>query len=93
MLDYEAVKDFYTEKLINDRKGRGRMESAAFHTVEWAYLQGVKDGGLCASMLYDALSVAGVVGHDKNATVEELVQTLRMVRAVLVEINDQITVQ
>lgn len=39
-LDYEAVKDFFFEKLAADRHGRGRMESAQYHTVQWVFLQG-----------------------------------------------------
>lgn len=39
-LDYEAVKDFFYNKLSQDRQGRGRMESAIFHTVQHVYLLG-----------------------------------------------------
>ncbi len=39
-LDYEAVKDFFFDKLEKDRKGRGRMESALYHTAQWIFLQG-----------------------------------------------------
>lgn len=39
-LDYEAVKDFFYNKLSQDRQGRGRMESAIFHTVQHVYTIG-----------------------------------------------------
>jgi len=39
-LDYEAVKDFFYEKLTHDRTGHGRMESALYHTAQWIFLQG-----------------------------------------------------
>jgi hypothetical protein len=40
MLDYEAAKDFFYTKLSMDRTGRGRMESAYYHTAQWIFLQG-----------------------------------------------------
>lgn len=43
-LDYDAVKRFFAEKLATDFSGRGRVESAFFHTVQMAYAQGLKNG-------------------------------------------------
>ena len=39
-LDYEMAKDVFHEKLTNDLHGRGRMESAFYHTAQWIFLQG-----------------------------------------------------
>lgn len=39
-LNYEEVKDFFYEKLTHDRQGRGRLESAIFHTVVFVYQRG-----------------------------------------------------
>ena len=39
-LDYEAAKDVFFRKLEHDRFGRGRMESALFHTAAWIFEQG-----------------------------------------------------
>lgn len=39
-LDYEAVKDYFFAKLECDRHGRGRMESALYHTAQWIFEQG-----------------------------------------------------
>jgi hypothetical protein len=36
-LDYEAVKEYFYTKLSEDRRGRGRMESAIFHTVQHVF--------------------------------------------------------
>ena len=39
-LDYERAKDRFFEKLAADRHGRGRMESALYHTAQWIFEQG-----------------------------------------------------
>lgn len=39
-LDYESVKDYFFAKLERDRHGRGRMESALYHTAQWVFMQG-----------------------------------------------------
>jgi hypothetical protein len=44
-LDYDRVKAFFAEKLAGDFAGRGRFESAFFHTVRMCYEQGLRDGG------------------------------------------------
>jgi hypothetical protein len=44
VLDYNEVKRFYAEKLAQEITGRGRIESAFFHTLKMVYLEGVKDG-------------------------------------------------
>jgi hypothetical protein len=49
MLDYEEVKEFFAKKLAEDFKGRGRFESAFYHTVVRAYKQGLADGAQPAS--------------------------------------------
>lgn len=38
--DYEAAKDFYFDKLQADRTGKGRMESALFHTAQYIFAKG-----------------------------------------------------
>ena len=44
-LDYDRVKAFFADKLASDFAGRGRFESAFFHTVQMCYEQGLRDGG------------------------------------------------
>ena len=44
MLDYSAVKKVFADKLASDPDGTGRFESAFYHTIKFAYLQGVEDG-------------------------------------------------
>ena len=43
-LDYDRVKHFFADKLASDFAGRGRFESAFFHTVQMVYEQGMRDG-------------------------------------------------
>lgn len=43
MLDYEDVKRFYAEKLVEDLRGHGRMESAFFHTCVYAFERGLTE--------------------------------------------------
>lgn len=38
--DYEEAKDFYFDKLQADRTGKGRMESALFHTAQFIFDKG-----------------------------------------------------
>lgn len=42
-LDYEQAKKFFNDKLTNDLEGKGRVESALYHTAMWIYEQGYKD--------------------------------------------------
>jgi len=44
MLDYEDCKRIYAEKIGADWQGRGRMESAFFRAVKYAYEKGLQDG-------------------------------------------------
>lgn len=44
ILDYEAVKAFYFAKGAGDCAGRGRFESAFFHTIHMVFEQGLKAG-------------------------------------------------
>jgi hypothetical protein len=44
MLDYEVVKAFYFAKGASDCTGRGRFESAFFHTIQMVFEQGIKAG-------------------------------------------------
>jgi hypothetical protein len=46
MLDYEEAKRFFHEKLGNDHFGQGRMESAFYHTAQWIWLHGHREGVL-----------------------------------------------
>lgn len=39
-IDYESVKEFFFTKLSADLYGRGRMESALYHTAQWIFLRG-----------------------------------------------------
>jgi len=41
--DYEAAKKFFNDKLTNDLEGKGRVESALFHTATMIYGEGCKD--------------------------------------------------
>lgn len=51
-LDYEQVKDVFYTKLERDRHGRGRMESAFFHTAQWIFKQGCQhEDTLCARIV------------------------------------------
>lgn len=43
MMDYEAIKRFYAEKLIEDLQGHGRMESAFFHTCGYVFDKGMAE--------------------------------------------------
>ena len=42
-LDYEEVKRFFYDKLTHDLEGKGRMESALYHTAMWIYQKGIDD--------------------------------------------------
>jgi len=67
-LDYEEVKDFFYAKLSDDRYGRGRMESAFFHTASFIFAKA------CARQaeLEEALSAAQVGREAQMARVSEL---------------------
>jgi hypothetical protein len=45
-IDYEAVKEYFFQKLERDRTGKYRMESALFHTAQWIFMQGCAERGL-----------------------------------------------
>lgn len=49
LLDYEAIKEFYFAKGANDHAGRGRFESAFFHTIRMVFEQGLKAGAKAAA--------------------------------------------
>lgn len=56
MIDYERdVKAFFAEKLASDLMGKGRIESAAYHTARHVYLKGVEDGLKAAGLDADAI--------------------------------------
>lgn len=56
MIDYERdVKAFFAEKLASDLIGKGRIESAAYHTAKHIYLKGVEDGMKAAGMDAEAI--------------------------------------
>lgn len=64
MLDYETdVKAVFVAHLAASLSGRGRIESAGFHTAQHIYLKGVEDG-LKAAWMDDAevKRVIGLVG-------------------------------
>jgi hypothetical protein len=44
MLDYDECKKIYAEKIASDWSGRGRMESAFFLAIRFAYEKGLQDG-------------------------------------------------
>ena len=45
MIDYEIdCKAVFAAKLHEDMAGKGRIESAAYHTARHIYLLGVRDG-------------------------------------------------
>jgi len=63
-LDYEAVKEFFYTKLTDDRTGKGRMESAFFHTAQWIFLQGcARHAELTARI---AILEAALQCHEEN---------------------------
>lgn len=58
MLDYENVKRWKRDLMVNDPKfieGRGRLESVEFHTAERIYLKGVEDGGMTSAKLDEVM--------------------------------------
>lgn len=67
MLDYETVKRWKRDLMVNDPKfieGRGRLESVEFHLAERIYLKGVEDGGVTAFKLDEAISLLKLRGPD-----------------------------
>lgn len=63
MLDYENVKRWKRDLMVNDPKfieGRGRLESVEFHTAERIYLAGVEDGMKAAGL--DDAEVKRLIG-------------------------------
>lgn len=44
MFNYEDAKKFFYDKLTDDLVGKGRMESALYHTAVMIYMKGVEDG-------------------------------------------------
>ena len=43
-LNYDDAKKYFADKIGADWFGKGRMESAFFHTAQWIYDQGHVDG-------------------------------------------------
>ena len=104
MLDYNEVKQFYAKKLIDDLEGRGRVESAAFHTVKWAYLRGVEDGGLTADRLLKAMEMAGIAmervadeqprpGVGMAPTLEDVLYALQVLHKILADTPQFVSLQ
>lgn len=48
LLDYDAVKKYYFSKGAGDCAGRGRFESAFFHTIRMVFEQGLNAGAKSA---------------------------------------------
>lgn len=74
-LDYERVKDFFYQKLEADRHGRGRMESAFFHTAQWIFQQGIaRQAELLAEIesLQKCYDVVANNAADAHETIAEL---------------------
>jgi hypothetical protein len=58
MLDYETVKRWKRDLMVNDPKfieGRGRLESVEFHTAQRIYLAGVEDGMRASGLTDDEI--------------------------------------
>lgn len=63
MLDYGRVKAEFMRLLAEKLEGRGRVESAAYHAAEFAYLKGVEDGLAAAGVPDDERKrIIGLVG-------------------------------
>lgn len=106
MLDYNEAKRFFAEKLAADLEGKGRIESAAFHTVKWAYLRGVEDGGLTAEKLLKVMNMAGLPLEEVHPgspeyfddinnppPLEDLLYGLQVLHKLLADIPGMVTVQ
>ena len=64
-LDYEKVKEFFWSKLGSDMEGKGRMESAFYHTAQWIYHQGINEGrSQCKEMIVEYID--GILGEQKE---------------------------
>lgn len=57
-LDYEKAKDFFYTKLERDRHGKGRMESAFFHTAQWIFDQGCAGQATLLAMIIEMEAAA-----------------------------------
>lgn len=56
MIDYEHdVKAVFAAKLASDLNGKGRVESAAYHTAKHVYMKGVEDGMKACGMEPEAI--------------------------------------
>lgn len=53
--DYEVAKKFFNDKLTNDLEGKGRVESALFHTAVMIYGEGCKDNDAVKDARIDEL--------------------------------------
>lgn len=64
MLDYEKdCKAVFAKHLADDLSGRGRVESAAYHTAKHIYLKGVEEGLKAAGLdVNEVRQVIGFVG-------------------------------
>lgn len=79
MFDYEHAKRFFADKLSADTAGRGRIESAAFHTANWIYQRGVSDGdtSLTARCLPYLSQLA--YQHDKSPELRDLIREIEQI--------------
>lgn len=79
MLDYETVKRWKRDLMVNDPKfieGRGRLESVEFHLAERIYLKGVADGEAVAAKLDKVIALLEERGVG-YATVLEIAYEIR----------------
>jgi len=79
MLDYETVKRWKRDLMVNDPKfieGRGRLESVEFHLAERIYLKGIEDGGLTVAKLDEAIGLLQTRGPG-YANVLAIVQDIK----------------
>lgn len=86
-VDYERAKDYFWAKLADDRHGKGRMESAFYHTAQWIFMQGCGErdrlldrifGLECnAQILRDALRAHGEESARLIEQRDELLEALK----------------
>lgn len=73
MIDYEDVKAVFAAKLDDDLTGKGRVESAAYHTARHIYLKGVEDGIEAARLKLEAQGLKGAALIEHIDALRELV--------------------
>ena len=66
-LDYDAVKKYYFDKGASDPFGRGRFESAFFHTVRMVYELGLRHGSAKAAADGDCFSAGDMADGQAKA--------------------------